>query len=187
MPAIPVRRPVPPVVSAVLYRLVVGLTVGTVAYLLIQVARVAAQASGLCTGCGADDPGVLGALGLGGSGAALGGDPEPPGKSRFDDWMDNLFGGRPEATVEGVEPPAPPPPAPPDPEAQRRAEENVRAMIDLYKRLIGTKGIVDMPAGSNGAALNDSLDRVFDPSAWMSDIGPPPDGSQADSGGDTRP
>jgi len=175
-----------PAVKSVLYRLVAGLTVGALAYILFQVIRLAADASGLCTLCSADDPGVLGAVGLGGGGAALGGGDDPPGKSLFDNWMDRITGGPPKPSVEGVEPPAPSAPAPPDPEAQRQAEEEARKLMELYKRLIGTKGPVDMPEGSVGGELNNAFDRVFGSSGGVSDIGPPADGG-GDGGGDDRP
>ena len=187
MPSTRARRTLPTVLRSGLYRLVAGLTVGTAAFLLFQVARFAAQASGLCTLCGADDPGILGAVSLGGGGAALGGGDDPPGKSIFDNWMDKLLGsGRPPPSVEGVEPPAPTAPAPPDPEAQRQAEEEARKLMDLYRRLIGTKGTVDMPEGSVGGELNKAFDNVFGSSGGVSDIGPPAEGS-GDGGGDGRP
>jgi hypothetical protein len=174
------RRTLSPFVKSGLYRFLVGLTVGTAAYIAFQVLKIAAEASGLCTGCSAaDDPGVLGAVGLGGGGAALGGGDDPPGKSRFDNWLDNVLGsGRPPPSVEAVDPPAP------DPEAQRQAEEEARRLMDLYKRLIGTKGPVDMPEGSVGGELNNAFDRVFGPSGGVGDIGPPPEGS---SGGGDKP
>jgi hypothetical protein len=162
-------------------RLVIGISVGMAAFLLFQVIRLIAVASGLCTWCAAaDEPDVLGAVALGGGGAVLGGgggdDEEDPGRSRFDRWLDDVLGGgRPPRSVEGVEPPSAPSP-PPDPEAQRRAEEEARQLFDLYKRLIGTKGPVDMPEGSVGGELNNAMDRVLDFSSGSTDVGPSGDG-----------
>ena len=169
-------------------RLFAGVTFGVLAWLVIQVVRLVAEASGICTGCAAaDDPDTLAAVTLGGLGGSLGGggDENNPPQSPFDRWMDNVLGGRPERSVEGVDPPSAPSPPPADPEAQRAAEEEARRLWDLYKRAIGTKGVVDMPQGSLGDTLNDAMDAVLD--FGSTPIGPSSGGDGGDSGSGDRP
>lgn len=156
--ALPSRRQV------LVYRIGLAILVGAAAFVVIELAWQALTLAGECTKCSADgDPGGLGAVSLGGGAAAGGLDDDPPGKSRFDNWMDDLLGsGRPPKSVESVDPPSSPPAPAATPEEQAKALEDAKKLFDFYKRMIGTKGPMDMPEGSQGDTLNDAMDRVLD-------------------------
>lgn len=165
-------------------RLLLGLAVGIGAFVVIELLQLLAfEVLGFCTGCSVEgQPGVLGGVALGGGAASLGGgdggldddddrSDEDPGRNRFDRWLDNVLGGGPPTkSVEGVEPPSEPPPS--DPEAERKALEEAKRLLEFYKRMIGTKGVVDMPEGSTGGEYNAASDRFFDFASGQTDVGP---------------
>jgi hypothetical protein len=176
-------------------RLLLGLAVGIGAFVAIELIQLFAfEVLGFCTGCSVEgQPGVLGGVALGGGAASLGGggdggldedddgsDDDDRGRNRFDRWLDNVLGGGPPAkSVEGVEPPSAAP-APADPEAERQALEDAKEMLEFYKRVLGSKGVVDMPEGSTGAEYNAASDRFFDFASGQTDVGPSDGGSGDD-------
>jgi hypothetical protein len=91
-------------------RLLVFLSVGAAAIVVIQLIRLAAEASGMCTGCnvGSDDE-MLWAAAVGGGAAAASGNDDLFGEDYLDGLIDKMLGREPpEPSIEGQALPADP-------------------------------------------------------------------------------
>jgi hypothetical protein len=161
----------PPEGRALAYRVGMGILVGLVVFVLVDLAWELVLAGAECTKCSvAGNPGGLAGAGFGGGAAAAGGDDDPPGKGRFDNWMDDLFGGGggPPKSVEPV-----------SPEERQQMEDDARRGFEIYKHGIGSEGLVEPEEGSAFDELNKAFDRFLDFSSGETDVGPglPPDDS----------
>lgn len=173
------RRPAHTILASLPRRLIAGVSVGLAAYLLFQLIRIAAEASGLCTGCNsADQADVLGAASLGGGAVALGGDAPDEDGNWFEQWWN-----RSQNKPRGVEAVNAPGPGELTPEQEETEQWERR-----YRQLVGPEGLVEPEEGSVGAELDRAIGRFFDFATGDTDIPPTAkDGKRGRAGGGERP
>lgn len=140
-PGYPPRRTTPanPAAASAIWhgghRLLLFLSGGAAAVLVIQVLRVLTEATGMCTGCNVGSDGdMLWAAAVGGGAAAAGGSDDLFGADYFDGLFDRILGREPlEPSIEGQ-------PLPVDPAFDGPADVDAIRNSGFYQEVVSDDG-----------------------------------------------